>query len=176
MNIDTRRYPVGRYSPPEEITTSHLEQWIATLEAFPAKVEALTGRLSEVQLEAQYRDGGWTVRQVVHHIVDSHVNSYVRFKWTLTEDNPVIKTYDQAAWGELPDTMSSPVTDSLEFLSGLHARWVYLLRSMSEKQWKRTFYHPEYQKEFDLKWLLGLYDWHCRHHLAHIQLALNSTS
>ena len=174
MELEALRYPVGRYRAENTVTPEIFGEWIEILDAFPAKLRTLVGSLTEGELESRYREGGWTVRQVVHHVVDSHLNSYVRFKWTLTEDKPKIKTYDQALWAEQVDAKTAPVGMSLDFLAGLHARWVYLLRRLTPEQWHRTFYHPEYNKEFDLLWLLGLYAWHCRHHYAHIELALNA--
>jgi len=174
MDIEKLKYPIGKYAAPAEITESDVNNWINTIEAFPSRLKAMVSSLTDAQLEATYRSGGWTIRQIVHHVVDSHLNSYVRFKWTLTEDRPTIKTYQQSLWAELPDAKNAPVKVSLDFLSALHERWVYMLRSLSEEQWNRTFIHPEYNKEFNLKWLLGLYDWHCRHHYAHVELALKS--
>ena len=136
------------------------------------RLTALTGHLEDDQLEARYRPGGWTIRQVVHHVVDSHVNSYIRFKWMLTEDCPTIKAYEQSTWAELPDGKAGPVDMSLEFLGGLHKRWVYMLRGITDEQLGRTFWHPEYRYERDLRYLIGMYAWHCDHHLAHVELAI----
>jgi len=173
MDIEKLRFPTGKYLPQTDVTSDTLNSWIDVLEAFPARVRNLVDGLTEAQLESTDRPGGWTVRQIVHHVVDSHLNSYVRFKWALTEDNPTIKTYQQGHWAELPDARSAPVGISLNFLSALHERWVFMLRHIGDEQWNCTFVHPEYKKEFNLKWLLGLYAWHCDHHAAHIELALN---
>lgn len=174
MELDIKRYPVGKYGPTSELTHSGIAECIQTIEDFPAKLRELVLPLPEVQLSSRYRQDGWTIRQIVHHVVDSHLNSYVRFKWALTEDNPTIKTYDQSEWAELPDSVEGPVHMSLDFLVALHKRWVFMLRRIKDEQWKRTFYHPEMQKTLDLRWLVGLYDWHCRHHLAHVDLAINA--
>jgi hypothetical protein len=174
MSNEHLRYPVGRFQAvenPDEITVLH---WIDTIETFPAKLRALTGNLSNEQLALTYREGGWTIRQIIHHVVDSHVNSYIRFKWTLTEDNPTIKTYDQNAWSSLPDAMNGPASMSLNFLEALHARWVYVLRSLTPEQRKRTFVHPEKNATFDLNWMISMYAWHCRHHYGHVELALKN--
>lgn len=172
MDIEQLRFPVGKYSPPAEITTQHINEWIGIIEAFPLRLRSLVGDLTDAQLELRYREGGWTIRQVVHHVADSHLNSYIRFKWTLTEDVPTIKTYDQNKWSERPDAKSAPISVSLDLLSGLHARWVIVLQGLAEDELNRTFIHPEMKRELNLKWLIGLYAWHCRHHYAHIELAM----
>ena len=125
--IDALRYPVGHYYAPATITDRHIAEWIETLDGFPARLRTLITPLTEDQLDTPYRPGGWTVRQLVHHVVDSHVNSYVRFKWAMTEDNPVIKTYDQDFWANEADSRTAPVMLSLDLLAALHARWIYYL-------------------------------------------------
>jgi len=174
MELEQRRYPIGKYAASSEVTTADIARCIETIAEFPAKLRAVVQPLPDVKLESRYRENGWTIRQIVHHVVDSHLSSYVRFKWALTEDNPTIKTYHQELWAERPDAKAGPVEMSLKLLEGLHERWVYVLRTMTEEEWSRTFYHPEMQKTPDLKWLVTLYDWHCRHHLAHIELAINA--
>ena len=124
--------------------------------------------LNEGQLETPYRAGGWTVRQVVHHVADSHLNSYIRFRWTLTEDTPTIKAYDETRWAELPDAKTAPVEVSLKLLESLHVRWVYLLETLDDEAFKRSFVHPETGEEISLERNLALYAWHGRHHCAHI--------
>jgi hypothetical protein len=123
--------------------------------------------LTDAQIDTPYRDGGWTVRQVVHHLPDSHVNAYVRFKLALTEDEPTIKTYDEAKWAELVDGRTLAIAPSLQLLEGLHARWVPLLRDMSEQQYARKLIHPDHGPR-TLGWMLQLYEWHSRHHAAHV--------
>lgn len=168
QNVDTDlRFPLGRYQPPEEISEAVRDGWIAELEALPAGLAKAVAGLSEVQLDTPYRPGGWTVRQVVHHLPDSHMNSYVRFRLALTENNPVIKAYEEGRWAELPDSRNSPVEASLLLLDGLHRRFTALLRSMKAPDFARTFRHPELG-QIRLDWSLGLYAWHSRHHLAHI--------
>ncbi len=124
--------------------------------------------LNEDQLNTPYRPDGWTVKQVVHHVVDSHMNSYIRFKWALTEDNPTIKAYFEERWAELPDSAETPVAISLNMLEALHYRFVILLKSLTAEDWDRTFVHPEHNQSFTLKMTVALYAWHSKHHLAHI--------
>ena len=174
MDIEHLRYPTGKYIFPQVVNQAQINAWVDTIEAFPARIRNLVESLSNQRLEARYREGGWTIRQVVHHVADSHLNSYIRFKWTLTEDRPTIKTYDQEAWGKRPDAVQGDVAMSLKLLEGLHERWVYVLRGLTEEERSRKFFHPEKQMELDLNWLIGLYAWHCNHHAAHIELALNS--
>ncbi len=124
--------------------------------------------LDEQQLNIPYRDGGWTVKQVVHHVADSHMNAYVRFKLALTEDNPTIKPYEEALWAELSDTKNLPVNISLTLLHALHARWVELMKNMTEEEWNRTIFHPEQKRKIKLWDMAGTYAWHGKHHAAHI--------
>ena len=161
------RFPVGKFHyngpPSEEQKREQLEQIAAT----PAQLRAAIKGLSEQQLDTPYREGGWTVRQVIHHVPDSHINSYVRFKLALTEDEPTIKTYAEDRWAELSDNKSTPIEVSLTLLESLHDRWVRLLRSLSPEDWKKTFRHPELGP-MTLEKTLALYAWHGRHHVAHI--------
>ena len=161
------RYPIGTFSFPESTTPAQRQQWIAEIAAAPANMRAAVAGLTSVQLDTPYRPGGWTVRTVVHHVPDSHLNSYVRFKLALTEDEPVIKPYDEAAWAMLPDSASTPIEVSLTMLETLHERWVGLLRSLTDADYTRTFRHPELGL-VRLDQNLALYDWHSRHHVAHI--------
>jgi hypothetical protein len=161
------RYPVGRYKPPPEITPQQRTAWIAELEEFPRKLRQAVTNLCEAQLATPYRPGGWTVRQVIHHLPDSHINSYTRFRLALTEDAPLIKPYQEAAWAELADAAAAPVEPSLLLLAGLHARWTHLLKRLSDADFARTFRHPELG-QIRLDWTLGLYAWHGGHHLAQI--------
>ncbi len=165
--LNELRYPLGKFSASEEITDESIKKFIKTIEETPAKLRNAVQDLTEMQLDTPYRPGGWTIRQVVHHLPDSHINSYVRFKLALTEDKPTIKTYDEAKWAELEDSKITPVEVSLSLLESLHKRWVVLLRSMSEKDFHKTVNHPEWG-EIRLDRMLALYAWHCKHHLAHI--------
>ncbi len=161
------RYPVGRFQPPTAITATDRAAWIAEIEALPEHLRKAVSGLKDSQLDAPYRPGGWTVRQVVHHVADSHMNSLVRFRLALTEDAPTIKPYSEAAWAELADSKVAPVEVSLQLLQALHARWVMLLRSLETVGLSRTFKHPE-RGENNLDWAISLYAWHGRHHVAHI--------
>ncbi len=166
--LEKLRYPIGKYQKPQIITPNHLNQYFKDIEELPEKLGVAVANLSLQQLDTPYRPGGWTVRQVVHHIPDSHLNSYIRFKWTLTEDNPTIKAYFEERWAELPDSRETPVQVSLQLLDGLHKRWVILLRALSPQQLKRKFVHPETNASIRLDENIGLYAWHGNHHLAHI--------
>jgi hypothetical protein len=160
------QYPVGKLERKIEYHTQEILEFIAILEKLPSQMRAAVAGLSEAQLETQYRPDGWTLRQVVHHVPDSHMNSYVRFKLAITEENPTIKPYDEAAWALLADS-SVPVEISLTLLEALHTRWVILLRSFKPQDWKRTLNHPQ-NGPMTLEYALALYAWHSRHHLAHI--------
>ncbi len=160
------RYPAGRFQAPAAITADDHERYIAEIEDLVEGLRSAIAGFDDSQLDTPYRDGGWTVRQVIHHLADSHMNSFVRFKLALTEDSPVIKPYDEAAWAELADS-KQPVELSLLLLDGLHRRWVALLRSMSASDYERAFAHPE-RGLMRLDVNLALYAWHCRHHTAHI--------
>src|SRR5262245_36179447 len=143
------------------------EPAIAAIEALPRRMREAVAGLSDRQLDTPYRPGGWTVRQVVHHVVDSHVNAYTRLKFALAEDAPTVKPYDEKTWAELPDSRL-PVDVSLAILDGLHARWAALGRSLKQQDWGRTFNHPEYEGPRTIDWLFQSYAWHSRHHVAHI--------
>lgn len=161
------RYPVGKYEAPKQITAADRAEWLRELEELPGHLKRAVAGLDEPQLDTPYRPGGWTVRQVVHHLADSHLNSYSRFRFALTEDAPAVKSYDEAVWAELADAKTAPIEISTSLLTALHARWIALLRSLSEADLKRTIRHPEWG-EMTLDWMLGLYAWHSRHHVAHI--------
>jgi len=161
------RFPLGKFAPPAEISDSQRAAWIGDIAQLPADLSAVVAPLDEVWLERAYRPGGWTVHQVVQHLADSHTNSYVRFKWALTEEQPTIKAYDEKAWAECADRGALPVTATLAYLSALHERWVALLSRMSTDDWRRGFIHPD-SGPITLDVNLGLYAWHGRHHLAHI--------
>jgi len=160
------RYPIGPFSFAGPVDETPRKQFIADIEQAPAALRAAVKGLSPQQVETPYRDGGWTVRQVVHHFADSHANSYVRFKLALTEDWPTIRPYDEAAWARLPDSRMA-IDPSLDFVDGLHARFVGLLEAMTEADFQRGFNHPE-RGRVTLAHNLAIYDWHSRHHVAHI--------
>ena len=167
MTEDSLSYPIGPFAPKEHITPDVRGRLIDDLAAQPAKFRAAVTGLSQEQLDTPYRPGGWTVRQVIHHVPDSHLNSYVRFKWAVTEDDPAIKVYDQAAWGATQDSREGNIEPSLTLLEALHERWTAWLRTLSEDDWKRTFRHPELGS-VSLERNLQLYAWHGEHHLAHV--------
>jgi len=161
------RYPIGKFEHQGEITSEDVARWIDQIETLPQHVRAAVENLSNEQLDTPYRPGGWTVRQVVHHIGDSHMNSLVRFKWALTEDEPAIKAYDQGGWAKLADYRDVPIETALTFLEALHIRLVALLQSLDENDLTRRFVHPELGL-VTLAWNIGLYAWHGRHHVNHI--------
>lgn len=166
--LEQLKYPIGKAKIPEVITEIDIQKWIKILDSFPIKMRLITQNLTEEQLNTPYRPDGWTIRQVVHHVVDSHFNSYIRFKWALTEEKPVIKAYREELWAELHD-YNAPIELSLKALESLHAKLVYLIQGLSQKDLKRTFIHPESQKEVSLKKNIGIYAWHSQHHYAHIE-------
>lgn len=168
QNLDEIRYPIGKYQKPETIENHHLNTWIETLEQLPARLREACSGLNEAQINTPYRPEGWTVGQVVHHIADSHINAYVRFKLTLTEDQPTIKPYKEALWADLEDSKITPIEVSLNLIESLHRRWVNLLQAMSESDFSKKYIHPEYGKTFSLDEVLGLYAWHSSHRLEHI--------
>lgn len=166
--MDDARYPVGPFSPHRRpLTPEERSELIDAIAAHPTNMRAAVDGLDDERLDTPYREGGWTVRQVVHHVVDSHINSYVRFKLGVTEDNPRVTTYEQTLWAELPDGKTAPVAGSLGLLEGLHERWVRFLLAMSEEDFARTLRHPELG-DVSLDTMLQLYGWHCRHHEAHV--------
>ncbi len=162
------RYPIGKFSFEGEATDARRRQWIEEIATTPAALRAAVAGLTPDQIETPYRPSGWTVRQVVHHLPDSHLHAYIRFKFALTEDEPTIKPYDEARWAELADTRTVSPSVSLTLLESLHERWVGLLRSMTPKEYRRTFQHPEYGRALTLDEVLAMYAWHGRHHVAHI--------
>ena len=161
------RYPIGKFDRKITVTKEMRREFINTIESLPSQLRKEVENLSEQQLDTPYREDGWTIRQVVHHLPDSHINAYVRFKLALTEDNPAIKTYEEHLWAELPDSVKTPIDVSLNLLESLHARWAILLRSMTDEQFEKTFQHPEWGN-ITLSKTLALYAWHSKHHLAHI--------
>ena len=170
---DNQRFPIGPFSPRPELTEEERERLIQELGAFPQRFRTAVKKLSEEELETPYREGGWTLRQVVHHVPDSHLQGYVRFKLAMTETVPEIRTYRQGPWGEMADARTGPVDFSLDILEALHDRWAFFLRSLSPEDFSRTYRHPV-MGELDLNKTLQLYVWHGNHHLAHIRLVAPS--
>lgn len=167
-----RRYPIGKYEQNGAISAAQRETWIQAIEGLPNKLQATIHNLSHEQIDMSYREGGWTIRQVVHHLADSHMNSFIRFKLALTENTPVVKPYYEERWADLSDSVSCDVDLSVNLIEALHMRWGILLRSMTDNDFNRSFYHPELQQEIRLDYSLGKYAWHGNHHLAQIQLLL----
>ena len=160
IKLEELRYPIGKFEVPSSISEAQIVEWIDILEHFPNKLELLVKELSTVQLETTYRPGGWTVRQLIHHVADSHHHSYIRFKWALTEENPIIKPYFEKDWAELFDTRTAPIELSLNHLSAVHAKLVYLLKGLSSVDLKRSFIHPESIESTTIEENIGRYVWH----------------
>lgn len=168
-DLELLKYPIGRYQPQAEISPEQINTWIAELADLPKQLKAAVEDLNDAQLDTPYRPEGWTLRQVVHHLPDSHLNAYIRFKLALTEENPSIKPYKEALWAECTEAQSGPVAVSLALLDNLHQRWVLYLKTLKIEDFERTYFHPEQQKTVALKNVLGLYAWHGAHHLEHIK-------
>ncbi len=162
------RYPIGHPELPERPDAIRRGEWLAQLADLPRQLREVVSGLSDTQLDTPYREGGWTVRQVTHHVPDSHLNAYVRMKLALTEVTPTIKPYDEEAWATLPDAVL-PVEVSLRLTEALHERWAALLNALDEAAWDRTFHHPASGQTVPLGHALGLYAWHGRHHVAHVR-------
>lgn len=162
------RYPVGRFSFPDAATQQQIAGWIDDIARAPEALRAAVHGLSDTQVDTPYRTGGWTVRQLVHHVADSHMQAYARVKLALTEERPTIKPYDEAAWANLDDTFTVPIAVSLDLLEALHIRWVALIRSITPEQMRREFVHPERNRSMSLSDALAMYAWHGRHHVAHV--------
>jgi len=163
------RYPIGEFDFTKKRKVSDVTEWMEDIRELPLKVKAELYGLSDDVLDTPYREGGWTVREVVHHLCDSHMNALIRVKLALTEDNPTIKPYDESAWTSLGDYEVSMKT-TLRMLTAIHEKWSAVLRNMTKKQFKRTFHHPESGIDYTLTQATAHYAWHCNHHLAHIQL------
>lgn len=169
MDIEHLKYPVGRFSVPAEISSEELQEAIDYIKLYPSFLGDACEALPEEYLEQPYRPGGWTVRQVVHHIADSHMNAFIRFKLALTEENPIIKPYQEQDWAKLPDSFL-PISYSLDLVNNIHFKWAVLLKTMETKDFERCYLHPESQSLVPLKEATLMYAWHSRHHLAHIHL------
>ena len=167
MDTPDLRYPVGRFKFPETVSLEDRNRFVDEIAGTPARLKAAVAGLSPEHLDTPYRPGGWTVRQLVHHVPESHMNSYIRYKWALTEDEPTVKPYFEDRWAELSDARTSPIEPSLVLLESLHQRWITLLRGLTEEDWRRTFRHPDLGL-IRLDQNAALYAWHGRHHVAHI--------
>jgi uncharacterized damage-inducible protein DinB len=165
--MENLSFPIGKYEP-QAFSEQQLKLWIADIQFLPQHIENALQNLDEAQLDTPYRPGGWTVKQLAHHVADSHMNAFIRFKLGLTEDNPTIKPYEQDEWVKLADVSHIPVNVSVTLLHALHTRWAVLLKNITGRQWERTVVHPEHGRQMTLWYLLGMYAWHSRHHTAHI--------
>lgn len=168
MNIEQLKYPIGKFAKPSTITADHLAIWISDIASFPERLTQEVHRLSDDQLDTPYRPDGWTLRQVVHHCADSHMNSLMRLKLALTEDQPTIKPYHEDRWAQLPDSKTLPVLSALKMLDGIHEKWTFLLKNLTIEDFGRTIIHPEHGRTMRIDDMVALYAWHCNHHLAHI--------
>ena len=176
LELDQLKYPIGKLNLPEVIGRDQIKLWINNLASFPDQLAQTVVGMTDDQLDTSYRPDGWTARQVIHHLADSHMNSYIRFKWALTEDNPSIKGYNENIWSAMEDARTASVDSSVTLVNGLHARWVQMLNNMSEQDFLRTFFHPEFNRTMQLDRMVGLYSWHGDHHLGHIKNVKASTS
>lgn len=175
MSDETLRYPVGKFQPKDAYTAEEISKAIEAIEAAPQKVSEVFKKLSAKQLETAYRSEGWTARQVLHHLADSHMHAYIRFKWTLTESSPTIKAYNEKLWAETYEVAQDPSL-SVELLQALHKKWVTLLRSLKTEDFSKYFVHPETGKQVRLDRLAATYAWHGEHHLGHLKIILDSKS
>lgn len=174
IDIEFLKYPVGKFNLPETIDSVSIGNAIQTLRSFPSLIFTAVSSFSPEQLDTPYRPGGWTVRQLIHHCADSHMNAFIRFKLALTEDNPTIKPYEEAEWAKLPDS-KLPIEPSLAIIKAIHLKWVTILEAMKPEDFQKTFFHPEKQRSQSLDEVTLMYAWHSTHHLAHVQhLALRN--
>jgi hypothetical protein len=167
--MEQLQYPIGRYIE-QPFSEKQLKEWLLDIQTLPLQVENAILNVDEAQLETPYRPGGWIKKQLVHHLADSHMNAYIRFKCGLTENNPTIKPYDEKAWAQMADTQNLPINISITLLFALHLRLHEVLKNIKEEEWNNTVFHPEHQKQMTLWYLLGLYAWHGKHHVAHLKL------
>jgi hypothetical protein len=172
-HMEHLKYPIGKFEFGKAYSHLHNLDHITEIEKFPARLKELAAQLSPAQLEKSYRAEGWTARQIIHHIADSHMNAYIRVKLTLTENTPVVKPYDQDAWANLADSKNSPVQSSLAIIEAVHQRWSFLLKTFTENDYKKKYIHPEYNREFQLDEFLALYAWHGKQHYEHLKIILN---
>lgn len=171
-DLEKLKYPIGKFSKPENISDEQIHDWITDIDQFPNRLNKIVPYLSSSELNYRYRPEGWTIKQVVHHCADSHINAFIRFKLCLTEELPTIKPYVESKWAELPDATETDISHSLKLLEGLHARWVVLLKSLDAEALAKTYIHPERTQPMNILNTMALYAWHCNHHLAHIKQAL----
>ena len=168
--MDSLKFPIGPFVGPDDFDSVLVEDYIRKMEQLPPYFAQTALELSQEQLRQSYRPGGWNAIQLVHHLADSHMNAYIRFKLALTETEPVVKTYHENLWAQLPDSLEAGISSSLQILSGLHYRWVLLLKSMTERDFAKSIYHSEYDQKQNLFFLLSYYAWHSEHHLGHLKI------
>ena len=171
-NDDLLRYPIGKFTARDSYSTEELQICIERIEGLPREIEKIINSMTVKQLDTPYREGGWTARQVVHHMADSHMNAYIRLKWTITESTPTIKAYDEKAWAQTPETKLDPVI-SIELLKALHAKWSALLRRLAPAEFQKEFLHPDTQKYMRLDRITAMYAWHGEHHFGHLKIVAN---
>ena len=169
MSEEHKKYPIGEFRMPAEIHEKDLNEMMHELKEFPQRLQHLVQKFSEEQLDTPYREAGWTARQVINHLADSHMNAFIRTKLALTEEHPTIKPYNETTWAELPDSRNMPVAASMKIMEGVHLRWYQLFKNLTDKQLEKTFFHPVNEKSYTLKELLANYIWHGNHHYAHIE-------
>lgn len=174
MEIEKLKFPIGKYIPNKNPNQTLLMQWIKDIELFPLRVEEVVKDISSENLCWKYRPNGWMVKQVIHHCADSHMNSMIRFKLALTEQTPTIRPYYEARWAELSDSLTDEIDESLTLLKGLHKKWTRLLKNLTKEELKLEFLHPENGRTVNLAENIGFYSWHCNHHLAHVNIGINS--
>ena len=167
------QFPIGKYKSIKSPSNEVFQGWISTIESFSNDIQKLVEGLKESELGKTYRTGSWTIKQLVHHLADSHMNAFMRFKLAITENKPIIKPYFEAEWAKLPD-YKGDISSSLKIIDGVHTRWIELLNGMSSSDFDKIYIHPEFNDEYNLTEAVCQYDWHCRHHLAHIALAKDS--
>lgn len=172
MDIEKLKYPVGKRVYDEKSANIMKTTWVRKIQDLPAKLDEVTANLSEQELQYKYRPDGWTIAQVVHHLADSHMNAYIRYKFALTEEHPKINGYEEAIWAMMSDAKSKNIQPSLDIIRGIHARWTQILNEMGKTDYARTYHHLGYKNDWDLMSVLSLYAWHSEHHLAHVHQAL----
>ncbi len=174
QNLEDLKYPIGKFNKPETISERDIKNCIDDIEQFPNRLNKIVPYLSTSEIKYRYRPEGWTIKQVVHHCADSHMNAFIRFKLCLTEQLPTIKPYVESKWAELPDATEPDISHSLKLLEGLHARWIVLLKALDAEALEKSYIHPEREQPMNIVNTMALYAWHCNHHLAHIKQALES--
>ncbi|MBK9108843.1 MAG: putative metal-dependent hydrolase [Saprospiraceae bacterium] len=176
MEMEHLKYPIGKWAEPKDYSTENIQNWIADIRGLPGNIESLLQQRGDEVFSYRYRPGGWTLRQLIHHIADSHMNAYIRHKLAFTENQPRINAYLEQEWAQLDDVEKVPVATSVQLLSMLHVRWTVFLDSVQYNQWENGFIHPQHNRFISLKESLSMYAWHSRHHLEHIKIALSKPS